>query len=155
MSFDLSEEAKRQLDLRYRIAASAARLYLEAGFTVVYQDILIGPALAEVAASFADIPLSLFVLCPRPEIIAARDAARSKTGYPTTAAVLAFDRVLREETPRLGLWLDTSDWTAQETAKAIWDSIDFRFWILDCPEDSSTIQNLKSKIIIPRRLFPP
>src|SRR4026209_2909370 len=50
MTATLSEEAERQLWLRYRLAAAAANLYLQAGFAVVYQDIIIGPALAEVVA---------------------------------------------------------------------------------------------------------
>jgi hypothetical protein len=47
MTAHLSVEAERQLWLRYRLAAAAAGLYVQAGFTVVYQDIIIGPALAE------------------------------------------------------------------------------------------------------------
>ena len=50
MTATLSEEAEQQLWLRYRLAAAAAHLYLQAGFTVVYQDSIIGPTLAEVAA---------------------------------------------------------------------------------------------------------
>jgi predicted kinase len=116
MDFDLSTEAERQLDLRYRLAAQAATTYVEAGFTVVYQDVVIGSGLAHVAGLHAaEHPLSVFVLCPRPDVVAARDAARGKTGYADEAAVYAFDRVLREETPRLGYWLDTSEMRVAET----------------------------------------
>src|SRR6476620_3331403 len=52
MSFELSEEASKQLWLRYRLAAAAAELYLQAGFMVVYQDIIIGPALGEVVSLY-------------------------------------------------------------------------------------------------------
>jgi chloramphenicol 3-O-phosphotransferase len=123
MSFDLSEEAHRQLLLRYRIAATVAGLYLEAGFTVIYQDIIIGPALADVVASLSGYPLSVIVLCPRPEVVAAREAARPKTGYPDDAAILAFDQVLHDGTPRLGYWLDTSDLTLSETVERILASL--------------------------------
>jgi predicted kinase len=119
MSFELSDEAQRQLALRYHLAAQAAKSYVQAGFTVVYQDIIIGSALAEAVATFRDFPLSVFVLCPRPEVVAARDSSRSKTGYPNAAAIDFFDRVLREETPRMGTWIDTSDMTAGETVDAI------------------------------------
>jgi hypothetical protein len=51
--------------------------------------------------------------------VAARDAARGKTGYTDAAMVRDFDRVLREETPRLGYWLDTSDLTVRETAERL------------------------------------
>ncbi len=115
----LSEEAEQQLWLRYRLAAAAADLYLQAGFTVVYQDIIIGPTLAEVAALYRQHRLSVIVLCPRPKVIAAREAARAKTGYADESAVQVFDRVLRSETPRIGYWLDSSDLTIAETVDRI------------------------------------
>jgi predicted kinase len=119
MSFELSDEAQRQLTLRYQLAAEAAKRYFQAGFTVVYQDIIIGSALAEVITTFRDLPLAVFVLCPRAEIVAARDSNRSKTGYPNDDVVRAFDHVLRQETPRIGNWLDTSEMTVAETVDAI------------------------------------
>jgi chloramphenicol 3-O-phosphotransferase len=119
MAFDLTEEAYRQLRLRYRIAAAAAVLYLQAGFTVVYQDIIVGPDLADVVTLFRDHPLSVIVLCPRPEVVAARDAARGKTGYQSGGSVHAFDHTLHTTTPRLGYWLDNSDLTLAETVDHI------------------------------------
>jgi chloramphenicol 3-O-phosphotransferase len=119
MNAELSAEAFSQLQLRYRLAAAAAKLYLEAGFTVVYQDIIIGPILADVVDAYRELPLSVVVLCPQPDVVAARDAARGKTGYPNEAAVQAFDRVLRAETPRLGYWLDTSALAVAETVDDI------------------------------------
>ena len=119
MTATLSEEAERQLWLRYRLAAATAKLYLHAGFTVVYQDIIIGPALAKVVAMYADHPLSMIVLCPRPGVVAAREAARAKIGYPNESAIHSFDRVLREQTPRIGYWLDSSDLTIAETVDHI------------------------------------
>ncbi|WP_437286113.1 AAA family ATPase [Sorangium sp. So ce406] len=119
MGFELSEEAERQLRLRYRIAAAAADLYFQAGFTVVHQDIILGPSLAEVVQHYAPRPLRVVVLCPDPAVVAAREAGRAKSGYQDTAAVLDFDRVLRAETPRLGLWLDTSGLTVTETVDEI------------------------------------
>jgi predicted kinase len=119
MTVQLSAEAERRLWLRYRLAAAAADRYVEAGFTVVYQDILIGPALAAVAALYRPHPLAVIVLCPWPEVVAARDAKRAKTGYADQADVYAFDRVLRSETPRMDYWLDNSDPTITETVDRI------------------------------------
>lgn len=119
MTLNLSTEGYQQLRLRYRLAAIAARLYLEAGFTVVYQDIIIGSELTEVISYYHDIPLSVIVLCPRPDVVVARDASREKTGYVSEEMVYAFDRVLRSETPQLGYWLDTSDLTVAQTAEHI------------------------------------
>ena len=119
MEFNLDPTAYAQLQLRYRIAAAAAELYLQAGFTVVYQDIILGPDLATVVQFYQQHPLYIVVLCPSPRVIAARDAARGKTGYREDATIDAFDRVLRTETPRLGWWLDTSHLTVAETVDRI------------------------------------
>lgn len=119
MGFELSPEAQQQLLLRYQIAVGAARRYLELGFTVVYQDVIIGPVLQAVLDDLEGLEVSLVVLCPRPEVVAARDVARGKTGYSNRQAVLAFDRALRQETPRLGYWLDSSEMDLEQTVDAI------------------------------------
>ena len=119
MSFELSAEAHQQLMLRYQLATEAAKRYFQAGFTVVYQDIVIGAALAEILTMLQDFPFSVVVLCPRAEVVAARDISRSKTGYLNNDVIRAFDRVLRLETPRVGYWLDSSELTVAETVDAI------------------------------------
>jgi hypothetical protein len=86
---------------------------------VVYQDIVIGRGLAEVMAMLPREPLHVVVLCPSADVVAAREASRPKRGYSDTAAVEAFDRVLREETPRVGLWVDSSALTVEETVDVI------------------------------------
>lgn len=86
---------------------------------MVYQDTIIGPALAGVVNLCRTHPLSVIVLCPRSEVVAVRDAARAKTGYTDQAAVHTFDYVLRSETPRIGYWLDSSDFTITETVDHI------------------------------------
>jgi len=48
MGPELSEDGLAQLVLRQRLACDAARRYVEAGFSVVYQDIILGPMLAQV-----------------------------------------------------------------------------------------------------------
>lgn len=119
MTAELDSEGYDQLRLRYRIAAAAANLYLQAGFTVVYQDIIIGPDLAQVVEYYGEHPLYVIVLCPSPVVAAARDAGRGKTGYRDGAEIEMFDRVLRIDTPRLGLWVDTTELTVAETVDQI------------------------------------
>lgn len=46
------------------------------------------------------------------------EAGRAKLGYDAFD-VDGLDRILREETPRLGLWLDTSAQTVEETVDAV------------------------------------
>jgi predicted kinase len=119
MSFNLSDEAHNQLQLRYDLAVATAKRYADAGFTVIYQDIVIGSALSQIAAAFTPYSLSVVVLCPRADVVAVRDLARRKTGYPDRAAVDAFDHILRFETPRIGYWLDNSDLSIAETVDRI------------------------------------
>lgn len=119
LGFELTNEALAQLRLRYRLAALVASEYLTAGFSVVYQDIIIGQGLAEVLPLYAAHPLHLVVLCPSPAAVAAREAGRPKTGYADLAWIEDFDRVLRAETPRLGLWIDSSDLSVEETVDQI------------------------------------
>lgn len=119
MTVQLTSVAQQQLQLRYALAVAAAKQYAEAGFVVVYQDLIIGPALQEIVAAFDPYRLAVVVLCPRADVVAARDLARAKTGYRDRAAVDAFDHVLRSETPRLGFWLDNGDLTVADTVDAI------------------------------------
>jgi predicted kinase len=118
MTRALSPAAAAQLRLRYRIAATAAELYLQANFSVVYQDIAIGHHLTEVVQYYQRHPLHVVVLCPAPAVVTVREAGRRKTGY-RGMAVTDLDRVLRTETPRLGLWLDSSKLTVAETVDYI------------------------------------
>ena len=113
-----AEDMLEQLRLRYRLAAQAADTYVQAGFTVVLQDVVVGRLLEDCLAYIRHRPLYAVVLCPEPAVVAQREAARSKRGYGAWT-VEALDRVLREETPRVGLWLDSSRLTAEETADEI------------------------------------
>ncbi|HSH81402.1 MAG TPA: AAA family ATPase [Herpetosiphonaceae bacterium] len=124
MDLELSTDAEEQLHLRNRIAATVAALYLEARFNVIYQDIIIGPVLADVVDALRQHPLYVVVLCPEPAVVAVREAARAKRGYRDARAVEAFDHVLRASTPRVGLWLDTSHLTVAETIDALLANLD-------------------------------
>ncbi len=119
MGFDLSDEALGQLRLRYRAAATVAGLYLDEGFSVVYQDIIIGRGLNEVLRLYSGRRVHVAVLCPSAEAVAARETARPKKGYAGPDAIASFDHVLRTETPRVGLWVDSSALTEEETADFI------------------------------------
>jgi chloramphenicol 3-O-phosphotransferase len=118
MTPDASPEALRQLRLRYSLAAIAADTYFDAGFTVVVEDVIAGPMLEECLGLIRSRPLHPVVLFPRREIVAARNEARRQDGYEHWS-VEALYELFGEETPRVGLWLDTSDQTADETVQAI------------------------------------
>lgn len=111
-------EAENQLRLRYRLAAQAADTYVQSGFTVVVQDVVIGPMLSEFVAYVRSRPLYVIVLCPDPEVVARREEQRTKKGYGSWT-VGALNSVLRQETPQIGLWLDTSRLSPEETVAEI------------------------------------
>jgi predicted kinase len=113
-----SEEAWRQLRLRYDLAASTADRYAAAGFTVVCQDVILGADLATMVDRIRHRPLAVVVLAPRAEVVAARERDRPKKGYGDWP-VTDLDAGFRAETPRIGLWLDTSDQTPEQTVTEI------------------------------------
>jgi cytidylate kinase len=113
-----TDEALRQLRLRYQLTATVSDAYFQAGFTVIAQDIVLGDDLAEMTAMIRSRPLLVVVLAPLPAAVAAREAARGKTAYDDWS-VGQLDDMLRNQTPHLGLWLDTSGQTAAETVDEI------------------------------------
>ena len=119
MSPDYDEAAWMQLRLRYQLAAQVSRAYSEAGFTVICQDIILGEVLRDVVEMHRHAhPLHLVVLCPSVEVVAEREAQRQKVGYGDWTPH-ALDHDLRTNTPRLGLWLDTSTLTVAQTVDTI------------------------------------
>jgi predicted kinase len=112
-----SRAAEDQLQLRYRLSAQVADGYAAAGFTVVVQDVILGPDLRTYLSLIETRPCHVVVLAPRPEVVAAREAARAKTGYGewTVAALQAS----LDETPRIGHWIDNSAQTPAETVRQI------------------------------------
>ncbi|WP_405976690.1 AAA family ATPase [Streptomyces sp. NBC_00988] len=111
-------EGESQLRLRYRLAAATADAYAEAGFTAVVQDVVLGAELPAYVDLIRTRPLHVIVLAPTPATVTAREAGRAKNGYGAWT-VEELDRSLRTETPRIGLWLDSSGLTVGETVDAI------------------------------------
>ncbi|MFJ5667617.1 AAA family ATPase [Micromonospora sp. LA-10] len=118
MTAEPTDEALRQLRLRYDLAASTADRYAAAGFTVVLQDVVLGPDLPAMIGRIRHRPLAVVVLAPRAEVVAARERDRPKNGYGDWP-VADLDSGFRADTPRIGLWLDTSDQTPEETVAEI------------------------------------
>lgn len=115
-----SPEAVSQLRLRYDLAAHTADAYASAGFVAIYQDIILGDDLAELVRRIATRPLFLIVLAARADIVRERSAARPKGSGYDTWTVEDLDAHLRAS-PRLGLWLDTSDIGADATVDLVLD----------------------------------
>ncbi|MEV0198720.1 AAA family ATPase [Nonomuraea sp. NPDC050691] len=118
MTPDDAGEALRQLRLRYRLAAAAADLYAAEGFTPVVRDVALGEDLAHFVSLITAQPLRVVVLAPDAAAVERREAERPKTGYGAWT-VADLDGALRDETPRVGLWLDTSRQSPAETVDEI------------------------------------
>jgi chloramphenicol 3-O-phosphotransferase len=115
---DPPAEAIAQLRLRYRLTAATCDAYFREGFTVVAQDVILGEHLPEMITMIKSRPLLVVVLTAAPDVVEAREAGRDKIAYRGwTPADL--DQILRDETLRLGLWLDTSGQTPADTAREI------------------------------------
>ena len=122
---DAADEAMAQLQLRYELAADSANLYCRAGFTVVYQDVIIGPMLADVVSLLTERPLYVVALCPSPDVVMQRETNRPKVGYAGSGWTPdALDKELRNNTPRVGLWVDSSALSSEETVDAIIERIE-------------------------------
>ena len=108
-----------QLLLRYQGALAVASVYLNAGFDVIVEDVIIGPVLRDFLALVPVPEAHLVFLDPCATMVAERDRSRQKTGYGGHWSVGQLRDVLRLETARLGLWLDTTDLSAEQAVDRI------------------------------------
>jgi predicted kinase len=111
------EEAMRQLRLRGRNVALLADSFFEAGFTPVVDDVVIGTRLAELRSDLTSRPLLFVLLTPRLEVV--RERNRQRPNKDVFEAWRHLDAVARKETPRVGLWLDSSDQSAEASVEEI------------------------------------
>ena len=111
-------EAARQLRLRLRQLCWLGRSFVEAGFTVVLDDLILGDRWIQLRDELADLPIALVVLAPRVDVVVGRDTRRAK---PTQGEAWAryLDDALRATMAGTGLWIDNSDQTPDETVADI------------------------------------
>jgi chloramphenicol 3-O-phosphotransferase len=127
MTPDPEPEALRQLQLLYDASALVARHYLEAGFDFVCSDIMLGDHVTRWLDSFEGIAdPHLVVLVPSVDSIVERELGRGSNSYRdwqgpgmTLADAVASLQEGLQDTPRRGLWLDTTGQTAEESVEAI------------------------------------
>ncbi len=117
-----SSEALGDLRLRYKLAAKAADAYAESGYVAVVQDIIIAGELPRFINLLQTRPVGVVVLAPSAEVVAQRELERPKKGY-TTFTPATLDAELRANTERIGLWIDTSALTVDETVDMILERI--------------------------------
>lgn len=112
----MSPEAERQLRLRLHNACLLARSFVTAGFSAVVDDIVIGARLDHLLEEFTGQSFLFIMLTPRLEVVRERERGRGTDLWREWGWM---DHEIRTGTPRLGLWLDTSEQTADETVDEI------------------------------------
>lgn len=122
---DSGPEALRQLTLRYAGALRVADVFLHGGFDVVVEDVIIGPILRDFLGLVPVPEFHLVFLDPDAAAIERRERERDRMAYgPGRWSVGGLQAVLREETDRIGLWLDTTRQGAEQTVEAILTDLD-------------------------------
>lgn len=131
MSLRPSTEARRQLQLRYDLGVEAATTLRTAGFVAVHADIVLGEAVLRCEAAARPGQVRIVMLNPEVSAIAGRERSRNKRAYEAYAATgQSLEDVIRShaawinETPQLGIRVDSTDQTVEETVDEIiqrWD----------------------------------
>lgn len=123
-----SDEAVRQYMLRLRHGALLADSLFENGFTAVHSDIVMGQSMRPYIDMVRSRPFYVVMLYPSIDAVVARERARPKTAYrdlgPTLEDAVATFYEWIDSTERIGLWLDSSHQTPEETV----DEIMSRVW---------------------------
>jgi chloramphenicol 3-O-phosphotransferase len=117
---DAGGEALRQLVLRYAGALAVAEVFLDGGFDVVVEDVIIGHVLPEFLELIPVPEFHLVFLDPDAAAIQQREQERDRVAYgPDRWSVSGLQAILREQTDRIGRWLDTTGHSAEQTVEAI------------------------------------
>lgn len=116
---DIGDAVLHSLLLRYQAAMSLAGIYLNAGFDVIVEDVIIGQVLRQFLALVPVPEMHLVFLNPDADTVTKRDADRAKTAYGERWNVRQLRDVLSLETAKIGLWLDSTDQSPEETVAAI------------------------------------
>ncbi|QSB16068.1 AAA family ATPase [Natronosporangium hydrolyticum] len=112
-----TDEANAQLLLRRKNICLLADSYAAAGFTPVVDDVVVSQAVLDTYLTLLTTrPVGLVQLSPDLETLQQRDAERDKQVLDRWRHLYA---ELRRDMPRVGLWLDTSGLSAEETVAQV------------------------------------
>ena len=116
-----SGTAERQLRLRLKNACLLGQSFVQDGVTAVLDDIVIGSRVDELLQHLAGERFVFVMLTPRLDVVRERECGRGTELWKQWEWL---DDEIRTKTPRIGLWLDNSDQTPDETV----DEIMARAW---------------------------
>jgi gluconate kinase len=116
------DEAERQLELRRRNVCLLADSFADAGFIPVIDDVVVSPSVLDLYLILLRTrPLRLVQLTPTLDVIQRRDSGRDKHVFDLWHHL---NDQLHNQMPRVGLWLDTSDLTEEQTVDAVFQQLD-------------------------------
>jgi len=116
------DEADAQLALRRTNICLLADSFAGAGFLPIIDDVVVAPGVLDgYLRRLRTRPLLLVELVPRLDVVQARDRGRDKHVFSLWGHL---DAQLQTSMPRVGLWIDTSDMTAEQTVDAIAANLD-------------------------------
>jgi predicted kinase len=116
-----SGTAERQLWLRLKNACLLGQSFVANGITAVLDDIVIGSRVDELLEHLAGDRFVFVMLTPRLEVVRERERGRGTSLWKQWEWL---DDEIRTKTQRIGLWLDSSDQTPEQTV----DEIVARAW---------------------------
>ncbi len=112
----MSDTAERQLWLRLRHACRLGQSFVANGITAVVDDIVIGSRVDELLEHLAGERFVFVMLTPRLDVIRERERGRGTALWEQWEWL---DDEIRTKTRRIGLWLDSSEQTPDETVDEI------------------------------------
>lgn len=115
-SQEVTGEAGMQLRLRLRNACILARSFYDHGFTAVIDDIIFGDRFSELLDEVGDLPLHVVMLVPDLETVRAHERERGTNLWLESEWLT---ESIAASQPRLGLWLDNSAQTPEQTVDEI------------------------------------
>lgn len=118
---EMDDAFVRQLRTRLRAACALARVFAEDGYIVIIEEQVFGDRVEHLLEEMGDRELRFVMLVPRHEVIVERERGRGTDLHERWGT---FQKEITRRTPRIGLWLDTSDQTPDETVAEIaarWD----------------------------------
>jgi len=113
---EIRGEAGRQLRLRVHNMCLLGRSFFATGITAVLDDIIVGEQFVQLCDELRDVPFFFVML--NPDLATVRERERGRGTELYTEWEWLTESIAASE-PKLGLWLDTSNQTAEETVDEI------------------------------------